>query len=470
MQSEPNDPKLSTKSLGKQLGASGTYAPSGIITLEDYNSNLVGANGRKIFDIMRRSDGTVHAALQACKLPILSVDYDIEPASDDPKDMYIAEFVENELFNRNINFHAFMREALTMFDFGFSVFEKTYEMMQFQGKTQIGIMNAGSRKQRSILYWETTDKKPGIQQQLLGTSDGRSGIISIPAEKLIVFTNEKEGENSEGISLLRFAYKDWDMKDKLGIVNAIALEKMSIGVPVLEVPSSADEGEKAKARETLRQFRANEESFLELPAQSTDGWGISMLDMKANTVKDVLPTIEYHDKQILLSVLAQFLNLGSHGSGGSRATSQDHSQLFMLSEEAAVKTLVSTIQNELIVQLCDLNFTDLPNGYPKLKSGRVADDAITTMAAAVNQLMTAGALTADPTLEAWVRDSLHAPELPDELLDPETYKIAKTPPAPVVVDPNSLTKDPKTNPPTKASAIKSAKIAQKNLIDILVSE
>lgn len=465
-----NDPpKMSTKGFGNELGASGTFIASGIITLEEYNSKLSGQQGRKTFDIMRRSDGSVHAALQACKLPILSIDYDIEPASDEPNDIYAAEFVKRELFDRNINWHAFIREALTMFEFGFSVFEKTYEITEFDGKVRIGLQKIGSRKQRTILYWQTADGKPGIQQQLLGaSSDGKYGIISVPAEKLIIFTNEKEGDNYEGISLLRFAYKDFDMKDKLGLVNAIALEKMGVGVPVLSVPSDASEDEKRKARDALRQFRANEEAYIELPG-ATDGWKVEMLDMKANTVKDVLPSIQYHDRQIMASVLAQFLHLGASGGSGSKALSQDHSQMFMMSEEAAVKTLVSTIQQELIQQLCDLNFTDMPNGYPKLTSGRVADDSIINTADAINKLMSVGAVTPDPGLESWLRETLHAPELPDDLEtdDEEIEKTGKTTETDPAADP-SLKVDPKQEAKTQA-ALKAAKRVRKQLIDTLVN-
>lgn len=463
MADNTNDPKLTTKNFGKEFGASGTFIAAGSITQEEYNSNLTGQNARKIFDIMRRSDGTTHAALQAVTLPILSIDYNVEPASDDAADVDNAEFVKHELMNRNINWHSFLRESCTMFPFGFSVFEKTFELTEFNGKARIGIQKIASRKQRTVLFWQTKDGKPGIQQQLLSANaDGKQGLIDIPMEKLIVFTNEREGDNYEGISLLRFAYKDWDMKDKLGLVNAISLEKMGVGVPVLTVPADADEAEKAKARASLRQFRANEEAYLELPG-ATEGWGVEMLDMKANTVKDILPTIMYHDRQILLSVLAQFLELGAKG-GGSKALSQDHSAMFMMSEEAAVKNIVSTIQKQLIEPLCDLNFTDMPNGYPKLTSGRVSDEDITNVAASVNQLMVAGALTADPTLESWIRESLHAPELPEELRDQVAYKEAKTPPTPTVVPVDkSIIKDP-----TKA-AINAAKIARKNLIDTLVA-
>ncbi len=477
-----NIPKL--KGYGKQIGGSGTTIFNGQISQEEYNYNLVGQEARRIYDVMRRSDATIHAALMAVKLPIRSLDYSIEAASDDEADQKIADFVTHELFDSKINFSDTLREALTMLDYGFSVFEKVYELTEFDGQSRIGIAKLSSRKQRSIRYWITEDGKPGVQQQLIGdTSTGmlNYGIVSIPLEKLVVFTNDKEGDNYEGTSLLRFAFKDWDMKDKLGLVNAIALEKMAVGVPVLEAPNDADPVQIAKAEDVIRNMRANEEGFLRVPV----GWKIEMLDMKAGTVKDVLPTIEYHNHQIMLSVLAQFLMLGSGKSAsGSRATSKDHSDLFMLSEEALVKNIINTLQQQLIVQLCDLNFSDLPNGYPKLRSSRVSDADVTVLSTAMNQLTSAGLLTPDADLEQFARKSLHAPELTEDQL--EEYALKKeqsnaAAQAQIDLAPTARTDNtkPKTNdvaqkdqslkvdPKTKASAISAAREAELNLIDVI---
>lgn len=445
--------KPSVKNLGNEQGRSGTYIFGGRITQEEYNVNLIGQNGKKIYDIMRRSDSSVHATLQVCKLPILSTTWTIEPASEDDNDQYIADFVKNELMGRNVNWHDFLREALTMFDFGFSVFEKTYELTEFQGKTRVGLADVSSRKQRSILYWQTLNGGLGVQQQLLGGDtqyNNKTGLVSIPMEKLIVFTNEKEGDNYEGISVLRFAYKDWDIKDKLTLVHAIALEKMAMGVPIITPPQTVNPEEQELARQSVRQMRANEQSYAEVP----NGWTLAMLDMQSQTTKDILPTLQYLDKNISKSVLAQFLELGSGKSGGSKALSQDHSQLFMLSEEAAAKTLASTVQEALIKQLCDLNFSDLPNGYPTLSFGKIGDDDITVIAAAVSSLMTAGAITPNPNLEDHLLDTMHMPNLPDQLhkeydkiLDEDPSKLLKlpgaTPPSPFGAPPA----DPAAPPP-----------------------
>lgn len=470
-----NTNKPSVRKFGNSQGSSGTYIFNGVISQEEYNLNLVGQNGKKIYDTMRRSDSSIHATLQVCKLPILSTTWTVEPASEDEGDQYIARFIENELMKRKVNWHDFLREALTMFDFGFSVFEKTYELIEFEGKTRVGIKELGSRKQRSVLYWTTKDGQAGVQQQLLGggtNSKDPTGLVQIPMPKLIVFTNEKEGDNYEGISVLRFAYKDWDIKDKLTLVHAIALEKMAMGIPIIKPPQTVNPQEQTAARESVRQMRANEESFAEVPF----GWDLSMLDMKGQETKDILPTLQYLDKQISKSVLAQFLELGSGKSGGSKALSQDHSQLFMLSEEAAAKTVASTIQSALIQQLCDLNFSNLPNGYPELKFGKIGDDDITIAASAANQLALAGLLTPDPNLEDHLRDTMHLPplaeqihEVYDKILKDDPEKLLKLPgarppvggmptdvPAPPpptdkpVVD-KTITTDPNKNDPTKAN-------------------
>lgn len=495
-----NTQNPTTKGLGKEVGGTGTVVFKGIITQEEYNTKLSShINAVRIYDTMRRSDATVRSTLQVCKLPLLSSSWDIEEASDDKRDKYIAEFVKRELFHRNLNFHDFLREGLTMFEFGHSVAEKTYELTDFEGQTRIGIKKIGFRKQRSILHWEMSNGKPGIQQQLI--TEGQT--VDIPMEKLIIFVNDREGDNYEGISLLRYAYKHWDIKDKLDIINAIALEKLAVGVPVLKKPADADQEDLVKARAALRNFRANEEGYQEIPV----GWELEMLDMKANSTKDVIPTIQYHDRQIQMSVLAQFLSLGASDASGSRAVSADHSKLFLLSEEAVAKNIQSTLQEQLIKQIVDLNFTkdQIPNGYPTLTFSKIGDEDTTSLADSVQKLMSAGALTYDPFVEDYIRKLLRLPDLPEEVKkafeedlkaqekarkeaakndkNPETdpKKVPSTPKKTESEDENDPKLDPsledeegsadpeKNKLAIEASAINEARAARKKLIDVLVS-
>lgn len=452
--------KPSTRRLGKIFGQSGTIINSGQITSEEYNYRLTGLAAIRQYEIMRRSDSTVHSALQMVKLPLLGLERDIEAASDDEFDQEVAAFIKRELFERNVNFHDFMRQMMTCFDFGFAVAEKTYELTTFNGKTRVGIAELGFRKQVSIHAWETKEKEPGVTQQLIGNT------VSIPQEKLMIFSTDKEGENYNGISLLRYAFKDWDIKDKLILVNAIGLEKLSMGIPVVEFDTNVSEKEKEAARNYLRQMRANEEAYLEKPKGSM----VEMLDMKASSTKDVLPTIKYHDRQILLSVLGQFLDLGSSSGSGSRAVGDVHSDLFMLSEEAANKFLVSVVQEQLIKQLCDLNYSELPNGYPQLTSGHVKDDDVQALADAYQKFSSANLLTPEPELEQHIRKQLGAPDLPEDLQkDYEERRKAEKAEDKKTVAKNGKNLDEEDEDDNVQAAAKKARQYNRQLIDTLVS-
>lgn len=388
----------------KEVGASGTRIFSGIISGEEYNPKLVGIRGNKIYEEMRRSDATVRAALLVCKLPILAALWTINPASDDKADQEVADFIERELFHRKIKFNDFLREALTCLDFGYSVFEKVLGMTNFNGKDLVGIEKLGFRKQVSIIRWETEEKQEGITQQLTDKT------VSIPMVKLILFTNEKEGDNYEGISILRYAYKHWDYKNKLYKIDAIQKERHGVGVVEIEVPKNADPADEAAAVEAARQMRANEEAYIKHPA----GWKVGFMDMMSRTTSDALPSVAHHDRQIVKSVLAQFLELGASDSGGSRALSEDHTKLFELSLEALAKTLQNAIQ-EFINQLCDLNFTNLPNGYPQLSFGKIGDENVQVMSEAIQKLVSAQVLTPDPEMEKQIRKTMKLPELPEDI-------------------------------------------------------
>jgi phage gp29-like protein len=455
-----NNTNTTLKGFGGTLGKTGTLVFGGIITSEEYNLNLTGKLAIRIFDEMSRSDGTVHQALEMVKLPIMGVNWNVEPASDDAIDIEAAGLIKQELFERKLNWNSVIDNACDMLDFGYSVLEKTYELIDYEGKTRIGISELGYRKQTSIYSWQTKEKTPGITQQLIGDQ------ISIPMAKLIVFTNKKKGDNYEGISLLRYCYRDWYMKKTLIKVNGINIERLGAGVPVIEFEDNVSETEKARARNILRQLRANEESYLEKPK----GSNLEMLDMKSATTKDALPTIQYHDTEIAGSVLSSFMKLGN-SQHGSRAVGDVQYKPYVLQEEALAQNIQATIQEQLIKQLCDLNYTDLPNGYPKLQHGKLQDDDIAVLSAAVNSLVTAGALTPNAETEQYIRRSMHLPELSEE--EEKNWQPPKQQPDPSLnPDPTAKNKatpaDPKAKKDVKADAIANAKVAENQLLDVLL--
>lgn len=399
---------LSLGSLGTERGASGTWISGGFITHEEYNQQLVWRRGIDVFNKMRKSDASIQALLKVAKHPILAATFSVEEASDEEFDQYVKRFVENELFNRNVNFYNFKRDALGKLDFGFSIFEKTYEHTTFENQDRIGIKNLGWRKQWSILRWETEDGQPGVTQQLMNRS------ASIPQEKLLVFVNDREGDNYQGVSLLRYVYKLWDIKHRIENLMAMAAER-SLGVPVFEEYEHSSKNTETDIDKILRNFRANNQGYIKYPqAMGKLDW----MKIETNIRNDLLPMLEYIQHEIDKSILAQFLDLAgsrSGGSGGSRALSQDQSQLFEKALEAIVNEMLDVINRDLIQQLCDLNFSNLPNGYPKLTCSNIGDQNLDVKGKYMNLLAQVDLLTPDPDLENIVRQWADLPDLPDDI-------------------------------------------------------
>jgi len=406
----PTDNTLLQPMYTQILGAPGTWISGGFITNEEYNPKLLWRSGIDMFDHMRRSDATIQALLKVAKHPILSATWDIEPASSEEFDQYVARFLRSELFDRNVVWYRFLRDVLGKLDFGFSVFEKSYELTEFEGQPRVGIAELGWRKQWSILRWETGQGDPGVTQQLLGE------LVDIPQEKLLVFVNDREGDNYQGISLLRYVYKDWDTKKYIeNLMRVVAMR--SAGVPVFEYFDAADKVQQDKIKDILSNFRANEKQYIMYPSQAGK---LDWMKIDTNIQRDLIPMLEYLQHEIDKSILAQFLDLAgsrSGGSGGSRALSEDHSQLFEKALEAVANEIVDELNSNLIQQLCDLNWSEMPNGYPKLTYSNIGDTDMDAVSKSMNALAAVDLLTPDRDLENNIRERLDLPPLPDDIYD-----------------------------------------------------
>lgn len=391
--------------LYTKLGKSGVIIQNGVISREEYNKKLEGKRGLETYNEMRSSDGTVRAALMAVMLPILGAPWHVQERSDDPRDMLAQQIVQASLFEQ-ISFDDFARQALTFLPFGFSLFEQVFGVGDVEGRQYVLLNDMGFRKQTSLMRWimETTNE-PGITQTLQG-----GGKAEIPDIKLTRFTFEQEGDNYEGRSLLRAAYKHWYMKTEMELIDGMRHEKQGLGILKIRTPNTAKEEDKEVARDIAREQRGNESNYIE----EEEGYSFDFMDMKARTTTDIVPSIQYHNRQILQSVLAQFLDIGSQGSSGSYSASGNQLDLFYKAEEAIAKEFREPINNTVIRNICDLN--GLAGHYPTLEYGRIDSDSVQILSEALNKLYTSGAITPDPDTEQYIREFLHLPPMTDEMI------------------------------------------------------
>jgi hypothetical protein len=316
-----------------EIGDSGTRILDGIIN-EEYNTKLQADRGITVYDEMRKSDGTVRAAVQAVTLPVRSATWYVKPASEDAADVEIADFVTAALFEElQFTFDDFLRQALLSLPYGVMVFEKVFDIREVDGKTRIVWQKLAPRLPRSIRKWAIAGDEFGITQS---TSDGRT--VEIPGDKLLIFVNDMEGDNWWGTSILRAAYKHWFIKNTIYKIDAIAFERQGLGVPYVKLPESYTERDRQKAEDILKNLRANSQAYIIEPHD----YDIGFKDMMSDKTRDPQNSLAHHNREIMKSVLAQFLELGATGatgSGGSRALSEDHSDLFLQATESYARSV-----------------------------------------------------------------------------------------------------------------------------------
>jgi hypothetical protein len=388
--------------LDNEYGDTGTSMYNGMISGEEYNNDLSGNSKFTVYDKMRKGDATVAAALKVMKLPLRSANWFIQPAGQDPKQIEQAKFIEHNLMSAmSVTWDDFIRQSLLMLDYGVFVFEKVFTNVEYDGKTYIGWRKFAPRHPRTINQWKINDgRDDGVVQQKIG-----GGTVEIPIDKLLIFVNEKEGDNWEGISLLRSAYKHWFFKDIFEQIDAMAFERQGLGVPFCKIPVGAQAKDKANAMAIVKNLRANEKAYVVYP----DGYEVGFLDMHGKSTRDPKSSIEYHNRQIVLNVLAQFLMLGS-GDSGSFALSKDQSGFFYDSLQAVAKNICDVVNKYAIQQLCDINWPGTTE-YPELvvdDIGAIDKEKFATM---INTLMGANLIKQDDDLTKYIRKEL---DLPDE--------------------------------------------------------
>ncbi|MCL6455065.1 MAG: minor capsid protein [Alicyclobacillus sp.] len=401
-------------SLRGEIGYTGNKIFSGL-PMDEYNPDLAFPESVAVYDQMRRSDGQIAAVLNAMKLPIRSAEWFVEP-DDDAKDKrlaaQIAELVEWNLLQGGMKYSwdDHLREALTMLEFGFSVFEKVYRMDTYGGRPVVVLDKYAPRVATSIWRFPQ-DEQDGsvVAVQQLNYYTGQ--LYDIPLDKVRLYTYQREGENPVGISALRPAYKHWYIKDALYRIVAVGVEKSLVGTPYATLPKGTSDEDRQRILDTLTAMRVAEEAGATFP----EGVVVSILEGKSNAL-NAMPFIEHQDTLIARSMLAQFINLGtmSSASGGSYALGNTMVGMFVMGLESIADYIAGEVQKD-IEQLVEWNFgPDAP--VPRLKHGAINIDSVTDKMTAIAALGAGHLLNPDESLENALRGMIGVPPIPQAAL------------------------------------------------------
>jgi hypothetical protein len=388
-------------------------ASSPSINRVEYNLDLRGPSGRRVFDQMRRSDSTVRMSLNLIKTPILAGRWFIEPADNKPRNKRIADFVWWNLTEAmSMTWMSFIQEALCEMDFGFYAFEKIWSIRNWKKKPMV-VCSLEPRHPLDIIQADYDVKGRFLGFQMWGNPYDAE-VLWMPEYKLVVFTYGEEGGDVEGISSLRSAYKHWYYSENLYKIDGIQKERHGIGIPCVKLPLGHTGRDTVLADEIGRNLRTNEKAHVVLPPN----WDIMMLKLEGQHV-DALASAAHHKHEIAKGVMAPFVDSERGLIDDSTAT------FFLKGSRHEAEMIAETISRRVIPQLVNYNWPGVDE-YPKLKVRRIGDTADwRTISFAVRNLVGSNIIQPDDELEDWFRE-----EMDLSPRDPETKREVATPQVP----------------------------------------
>lgn len=435
----------------KPKGRSGTVNTSGYLH-DTRETNLLWQwpESLQIIEEMRRTDPSVKWSLSLIKTPIRAATWVVEPTDDSDEAREIAAFVSYCLFERlDGGFDDFLRRALSYLDYGHSVFEEvaSFEQCAFAYEDEEGnrqevereafvIARLAERLQSTIQKWNPNPKDSSqlasIEQWLGDGTD--PATVEIPADRLLLFTHDQEGDDWRGTSLLRAAWKSYDYKLKLENLEAIAYER-SIGIPVVYPADNAEDGQLDSVEDGLKRLRQGESVFIIMPGpkryaeSGSNGWDFDVKSISGDGSRSANEAITRHEAALARNVLAEFMRLG-HEETGARATADVQQDPYYQAVEAQVRYVEDVVSEQVVAALVRWNYGDAKP--PRLKASKITGKNVQVLAGAAASLIGAKAITMDLDVENALRELLDLPKRKpgDDEADPYADPEDPEPPDP----------------------------------------
>jgi hypothetical protein len=356
-----------------------------------------------VYDQMRRTDSQCMSVLRAVTLPVRRTPWRIDPnGAREEVVRLVADDLGLPIVGRQdvvapprqkdrFSWPEHLRLALLMLPFGHAYFEQVYRVED----------DGSAAHLRKLAY-----RPPTTIERIDVAADG--GLVSIrqhwtamdskpqpiPVDRLVAYINEREGGNWLGMSLLRPAYKNWLLKDRLLRVQAQTVERNGMGVPVYEGQEGASGDDLAAGKAMASAYRSGEAAGAATPF----GAKLRLLGVEG-TLPDADKPIRYHDEQIARAVLAHFLNLGTET--GSWALGSTFADFFTLSLQTLAQQIADTATQHVVEDLVDVNFGP-SEPAPRLVFDEIGSRQPAT-AEAMKTLVDAGILHPDEVLEGAAR-------------------------------------------------------------------
>ncbi|MHB9035104.1 MAG: phage portal protein family protein [Armatimonadota bacterium] len=382
--------------MGELASARGSIT-SALGAIAPYNpDDLIGKRGYAVYDQMQR-DAQVQACLMIKKFSLLSRGWEVHPASNDPEDIRVADFVRWTLEDMRGSILDVLYNALDALAKGFSVMESNYRVIdQMPYSGMIGLSSIKGKDPSTFLF--ETDEFMNLRS--LRRTPGVSGNEpDLPPEKFVVYSYLPRYESPYGTSDLRAAYKHYWSKDVLTRFLNVYLEKY--GSPTAK--GSYKRGTPKQAQDELLRVldKIQQETAIVIPEDVQ----VELMEAHRGGEAGYLQAIEFHDKQIAKAILSQTLMTDEGTRVGSFGLAKVHLAVLKMCLQKLKRDLEETVMREQVVRrLVDYNFN--VTAYPSFSLGPLEDRDLESLTNAITKLVTGEVIRPD---EGWIREYLGLP-------------------------------------------------------------
>lgn len=371
------------------------------------------------------NDAQVAKELRANTLPIIGADWTMEPPSDEPRDLMIAEFASANILNlggknfgraywQHVSWDDRLRDILRFLQNGFAVFQKVYRYQsRFRVFDKIKYLQPETMERWLFEDEEDPDRLTTVLRTYMNARGKMVTREPIDASELVIYTWDKEGSNILGKPLIRPMWRDYKMKDALLTLMMVDKQKNAVGVPYFQLQAEATPDDHVEAEKLLKHMRAGkfEKTYAVLKDGQDFGW------KEGGTSDKNLPAlVTQRDEGIQKVGASRLSELGGEHSAGSRGVAGGVGAFEADMKTACARSVVMQEQRN-VIELIDANFANVTR-YPQLKVSRIDPFEQTRSVPEFVSTISAGAVQADLETENEIRRRYGFMERAEDAEDP----------------------------------------------------
>lgn len=440
-----------------EMGSPGLFTLGGQV-LEECSRELRWPEAINTYKRMAK-DGAIAPALELVEMMIARVPWTVKvPEGYEDKLKDHANFVRQCIADMEHDFQTFIKQAVSFNRYGFAITEKVYRY-RFKANGSkyddglVGIKKLPIRSQDTVegWYWKNQGRdiagfyqricNPGnasyVGWDFVQTADNENTLKKIPRKKFMLFRNNPLKNSPVGTSPLNGAWQAWKYKQAYQESEAIAVAQDSNGFKVLYIPPeymTEDASEdKKEAYEEYKRILANmhqaKQSGVILPLL-TDQEGNRMFSLEFQSITgqksyDTNAIINRYTSEILTALFADFLSLGSNGSG-SFSLAESKISVVEMAIQSKLDEIKAQLNHDLIRQLFELNGWDT-DVMPYLDYGAVSAESLDELGKFVQRVSAVGMLPKAPEVVNWIMQQADIPYRVDNKLTANELSEQLTP-------------------------------------------